>query len=185
FIKADAILNCEVNCREEVEVRGKKGLINGGSIRTFGPISATTIGSEMGGNTKIEVRSDKGLIIRVNELKERNNEIEAELKKISEVTEGIKAHIDHGEEISEEQMNYVRRAAKNKPLLLQELKENKFAREELIDRIDRNKRSCVRVYDAVYAGTELNVKDAQRIIHDPISHCRFVREGADVKMTDL
>ena len=30
-------------------------------------------------------------------------------------------------------------------------------RESLLERIDTNKRSCVKVYDAVYAGTEMNV----------------------------
>ena len=185
MLKADAVLNSNVECREDVEVRGKKGLINGGSIRTYGSISATTIGSEMGSTTKIEIISDKDLIIRVNEITERNKEIEAELKKIEEVTNGIKAALSHGEEISEEQKGFVKRATKNKPALQKEIRENRHERELLLERIDNNKRSCVKVYDAVYAGTEISVKDAARIIHDHISHCRFVRDGADVKMTDL
>ncbi|MEE3467724.1 MAG: FapA family protein [Eubacterium sp.] len=185
MLKADAVLNSNVECREDVEVRGKKGLINGGSIRTYGTISATTIGSEMGSNTAIEVISDKELIIRVNQLHDRNTEIEAELKKIEEVTSGIRAMVSRGEEVSEEQKGFVKRAAKSKPALQKELKENRYERESILERIDNNKRSCVKVYDAVYAGTELNVKDASRIIHDPISHCRFVRDGADVRMTDL
>ena len=93
--------------------------------------------------------------------------------------------VSRGEEISEEQMNFVRRATKNKPILTKELKENRYERECIIERIDNNKRSCVKVYDAVYPGTEISVKDAIRIIHDSISHCRFVRDGADVRMTDL
>ena len=184
-LKADAVLNCEVSCREEIEVRGKKGLINGGSISTYGTISATTIGSEMGGNTKITVIGDKELIIRVNELRERNLEIEEELKKIDNVSGGIKAQVARGEDITEEQMNFVRRATKNKPILMKELKENRYERECIIERIDNNKRSCVKIYDAVFPGTEISVKDATRIIHDSISHCRFVRDGADVRMTDL
>ena len=185
MLKADAVLNSKVECREDIEVRGKKGLINGGSIRTYGNISATTIGSEMGSNTKIEVISDKDLIIRVNDLHERNKEIDAELKKIEDVTAGIKNALSHGMEISDEQKDFVKRATKNKPVLLKELKENRYERDNIVERIDNNKRSCVKVYDAIYAGTEVSVKDATRIIHDPISHCRFVRDGADVKMTDL
>ena len=185
MLKADAVLNSKVECREDIEVRGKKGLINGGSIRTYGNISATTIGSEMGSNTKIEVISDKDLIIRVNDIHERNKEIDAELKKIEEVTNGIKAQLSHGEEISEEQKGFVKRATQSKTALQKELKENRYERDNLVERIDNNKRSCVKVYDAIYAGTEVSVKDATRIIHDPISHCRFVRDGADVKMTDL
>ena len=79
----------------------------------------------------------------------------------------------------------MRRAIKNKPKLQKELKESKLEKEALIDRINANKASCVRIVDAVYSGVEINIKDASRIIHDHISHCRFVREGADVKMTDF
>ncbi len=184
-LKADAVMNSEVECREDIEVRGKKGLINGGSIRTYGTISATTIGSEMGGNTKIEVIGDKELIIRVNELSDRNKEIDAELKKIETVSGGIKSQVSRGEDITPEQMDFVRRATKNKPLLIKEQKENRYERESIIERIDVNKRACVKVYDAVYPGTEVSVKDAQRIIHDAVSHCRLVRDGADVKISDL
>lgn len=185
MLKADAVLNSEVECGEDIEVRGKKGLINGGSIRTYGTISATTIGSEMGGNTKIEVFSEKDLIIRVNELRDRIKEIEEEINKIDDVAAGIKHMVAVGGEVSEEQMGFVRRAVKNRPMLIKELKEKRYERETTIDKIDAIKKSCVKVYDAIYAGVEVNVKDATRIIHDHISHCRFVRDGADVKMTDL
>ncbi len=184
-VKADAVLNSDIDCREQVEVRGKKGLINGGSIRTYGSIIATTIGSEMGGITKIVVISEKDLIIRSNELRDRIKEIEKELKKIEDVSTGIKNAVKVGSEVTDEQKEYVRRAIKNKPKLQKELKESKLEKEALIDRINANKTSCVRIVDAVYSGVEINIKDASRIIHDHISHCRFVREGADVKMTDF
>ena len=184
-LKADAVLNCDVTCREEVEVRGKKGLINGGSISTYGIISATTIGSEMGSNTKVEVISEKDLIVRVNELHEKNQELEAGLKKIEEVTNVIKATLARGDEITPEQMDYVKRATKSKPEMMSQLRENRIEREGLLERIDNCKRSCVKIYGAVYPGTEISIKDASRIIHDSISHARFVREGADVRMKEL
>ncbi|MCR4605443.1 MAG: FapA family protein, partial [Eubacterium sp.] len=184
-VKADAVLNSDIECREQVEVRGKKGLINGGSVSTYGNIIATTIGSEMGGITKITVISEKGLVIRSNELREKIKELEVEIKKMDEVALGIKNAVKSGMEISDEQKNYVRRAIKSKPEKQKQLKEAKQEKEDLIDRINANKASCVRIVDAVYSGVELNVKDAQRIIHDHISHCRFVRDGADVKMTDF
>ena len=185
MVKADAVINSEIDCREQVEVRGKKGLINGGSVRTYANIIATTVGSEMGGTTKIEVISDKELIIRANELKEKIKELDEELKKIDEVAGGIKKQVAAGMEISEEQMDYIRRATKLKPAKTKEVKESRMERESLLDRIDANKRACVRIVDNVYSGVEINIKDASRIIHDHISHCRFVREGADVKMVDF
>ena len=52
-LKADAVLHSKITCNENVEVLGRKGLINGGSITTYGTVHATTLGSTMGSKTEI------------------------------------------------------------------------------------------------------------------------------------
>ena len=48
MLKADAILHSDVECQENVDILGKKGLINGGSLSTYADVHATTLGSTMG-----------------------------------------------------------------------------------------------------------------------------------------
>ena len=37
----------------------------------------------------------------------------------------------------------------------------------------------------MYSGVKIVVKDAMKIVKDKMTHCRLVREGADVQMKGL
>lgn len=58
-------------------------------------------------------------------------------------------------------------------------------REELLARIEKNRNVCIKVEGTVYSGVKIVVKDAMRIVKDKMTHCRLVREGADVQMKGL
>ena len=184
-LKADAVLHSEVSCQEKIEVLGKKGQINGGSIRTYADIHATSLGSTMGTATKIEIISDKELIIRTNELRDEIAEQKELLDKIEIVIHNVKQQLEHGQEIMPEQMEYLKKATVEKPKLVKSLREKRDERERLLTRIEKNMHSCIRVQGVLYSGVDINVKDAHKIQHDQVSHCKMVRDGADVKMIGL
>lgn len=181
-LKADAILHSEIRCRENIDVLGKKGLINGGSITTYGTIHATTFGSTMGGITNVTVLSDKDLIIRTNEIKEQISDRKKEIEKIDQLAELVRDLLAKGDEISKEQMEYVKTATVRKPRLTKEIKELNNEREEILTRIERHKKACVIAEDSVFSGVNLSIKDASRNIHEKLSKCRLVRDGADVRI---
>lgn len=184
-LKADAILHSEIECRENIDVLGKKGLINGGSMKTYGTIHATTLGSTMGASTKIEVISDIELVKQTNKMKEEMEELEAEVTKIDKVAETIRAKLEKKEEVAEEQMQFIRKAAARKPELAKKIREIRYERENILGRIQKNKNACVRVEGIVYGGVKLTIKEAARNINERDSHCKYVREGADVRSIGL
>lgn len=184
-LKADAVMHSDVECRENIEVLGKKGLITGGSIKTYGEIHATTLGSTMGIKTEIEVISDQELIKRAKKLKEDIMLKEKTVRKIDKVAETVKNQLAEKQEVLPEQLEYIKRAVKDKPRYLRDIREMKMEREKLLLRIEKNKHASVKVEDVVYSGVRVAVKDASRVVHDNVSHCRFVRDGADVRMTGL
>lgn len=184
-LKADAILHSEVTCREAVTVLGKKGQINGGKLETYAEIRATSLGSTMGTATKIKIFSDKELIIRSNELKEQIEQQQEELRKIEHVADLVKNHVKKDEEIMPEQKEYLKRATVEKPKLVRSIRKKMEERERLFMRIAQNKRASIQVQGVVYPGVDISIKDARKIQHEEVSYCRFVREGADVKMTGL
>ena len=185
MLKADAILHSDVECQENVDILGKKGLINGGSLSTYADVHATTLGSTMGASTKIKIISDKELIIRANEIKEEVENKEETLRKIDEVVNRVKGQLASNQEVLPEQMNYLKQATVNKPLLVKQIRELREEREKLLVRIEKNKHSCIRVEGAVYSGIDITVKDVSKIQHEQVSHCRFVRDGADVRIVGL
>lgn len=184
-LKADAVLHSEVECREKIDVLGKKGLINGGSMKTYASIHATTLGSTMGASTKIEIISDIDLIKRTNQMKEEIEELEKELEKIDRVADSIREMLERKEEVAEEQLAFVKKAAVRKPELARQIHDIKYERENILGRIQKNKNACVRVEGIVYGGVKFNIKDASRNISEKDSHCKYVREGADVRMIGL
>lgn len=184
-LKADAVLHSEIDCKDDVEVRGKKGLINGGYVRTYGSITATSLGSTMGTSTKLEVISDKDLQFRKNELEEKIAENEESLKKIDSIADAVKSQLVQKKEIPKEQIAYIKNATEKKPALKKEIQEMKYERETIKTLIQRNRTACIRVERDMYAGVVTIVRDAMKIQHEKQCHCRFVRDGADVKMEGL
>ena len=184
-LKADAILHSEVECRENIDVLGKKGLINGGRMRTYGSIHATTLGSTMGAATNIEIISDVDLIKKTNSMKEEIEELEKELNKIEQIAELVRAKIQMKEEVPEEQMNFIRGASVRKPELVKKIREMRYERENILTRIQKHKSASVRAEGIVYGGVKLTIKDAVRNIREKESHCKYVREGADVRSIGL
>lgn len=184
-LKADAILHSEVECREAVDVLGRKGLVNGGSLSTYADVHVTTLGSTMGASTKIEIISDRDLIIRSNELKDEIEDIKVMFQKIDRVIASVKGQLASNQEILPEQKEYLKLMTVQKPIMAKKMRGLREEREKLLDRIEKNKRSCIRVEGVVFSGVEVIVKDVRKIQHDQVSHCRFVRDGADVKMTAL
>ncbi len=184
-LKADVVLHSEIDAREEIEVLGKKGLINGGAVRTYANIHASTLGSTMGAFTRVEVISEKELSVRELELKEQISDIENGLKKIIQSAEDMKKQLAEGRPILQPQIDYLKKVSASKPVMERQLRDMRRERQELKERIEKNKNSCISVEREVYSGVKLLVKDAMRIINEPISRCRFVREGADVKMTGM
>lgn len=184
-LKADAVLHSDVCCRGKIDILGRKGLLNGGSLSTYADIHVTTLGSTMGTSTKVEIISDKELVIRTNELWEEINEIKEMFAKIDRVIDSVKGQLAGNQEILPEQKEYLKLMTVQKPIMAKKMRKLREEREKLLDRIEKNKHSCIRVEGAVYSGIEVIVKDVRKIQHEQVSHCRFVRDGADVKMEAL
>ena len=184
-LKADAVLHSNVECEESIEVLGRKGLINGGSVRTYAMIHATSLGSTMGALTQIEVISDMELIKRTNMLREKIEDRKILLDKMNKVAQSVKNQLASDQEVLPEQLEYIKQATVNKPILSKELREMNLERENLLSRIERNKTACIKVEDTVYSGVKVIVRDVSKNINENLAHCRFVRDGADIRIAGL
>ena len=118
-------------------------------------------------------------------MKEEIEELEKELGKIDQIAELVRAKIQMKEEVPEGQMKFIREASVRKPELARQIREKKYERESIQARIQKHKNASVRAEGIVYGGVKLTIKDAVRNIRDKESHCKYVREGADVRSIGL
>ena len=111
--------------------------------------------------------------------------MEKEIGKIDQIAELVKAKLEMKEEIPEEQMMFIREATKKKPMLAKQIREMRYERESLLERIHKNKNASIRAEGIIYGGVKLTVKDAVRNIRDKEQHSKYIREGADVRSIGL
>ncbi len=184
-LMCDAVLHSDTECTGEISVLGRKGLINGGHIRSYSNISATQLGSTMGTMTIVEIMSDIEQAKLLNETEEKIEETKAALKKMDHVLLGIKKLIKSGQQISPQQVQYLKVAAASKPKLLKEIENMELQCQSMQKILELGTNASIRVEGVVNSGVKIMIKDVSRIINDNFSHCKFVREGADIKSLSI
>lgn len=180
-LMCDAVLHSDVECEGEISVLGKKGLINGGHIRSYTNISATQLGSSMGTSTVVEVMSDIDMVKLLNETEEKTEEAYAALKKMDGVLHSIKKCVKTGKGLSPKQKEYLKTASASKPKIQRKIQSMEEQCEALRKSLKANSNVNIRVEGVVNAGVQIVIKDVSRIMSDRVSRCKFVREGADIK----
>lgn len=184
-LMCDAVLHSDVECNGEVSVLGRKGLINGGHMRSYSNISATQLGSMMGTSTVVEIMSDIEQMKLLNDLEEKSKEAKEALSKMDSVLISIKKSMKAGKQITPQQAKYLKIAVVSKPKLQKEIENIQVQCDSLQKILDLGTNASIRVEGVVNTGVKIVIKDVSRIINDNISKCKFVREGADIKSVGI
>ncbi len=179
FVEAEAILNSDVSAAGEVRVHGKKGLINGGTIRAGRSIETEYAGTEMGTFTTLEVGVDPVK-------KERYIAIGKDVSNRSKDLEDMKVIIDNyagmlkrGEVLPKDKLLYVQKLAleyKNKKEELEPLRaELRDIRFEMM----ASDRSYIAISRTIYPGVSLSISDLGYNVKEKLNYCRFKKiDGA-------
>lgn len=185
-VTAEAIMHSDVTSASDVEVTGKKGFIVGGSVKAQGCVYAKTIGSEMGGDTNIDVGVDPRLKKRVQELEGEIKNAKEKIEKITPVLATFTKKIKEKANLTTDQIRYFKQ-------LSQEYTEAKdlYAKlndeyDAVVDEIDGQPvDSYIAVSGNVYPGAMFTINDVQKRITSLCAHSRFVAEGADIRIKPL
>ncbi len=182
YVQAEIILNSDVTAKTNVTVEGKKGLISGSHVRAGKKITAKVIGSDMGSDTVLEVGTDPTKKARLVALMKQNEELNQTIKRIMPVLTAFKQKLASGEKFSPEKVEQARVLSGNFVSAQKQLGENNTEIEALKEALKEATDAVVEVSDRAYAGTKLVIADSPLVLKAPYQHCRFVKQGADVKM---
>lgn len=181
YVEAEAILNSDVSARGEVRVQGKKGLINGGTVRAGRSIEVQYAGTEMGTFTTLEVGVDP-------EKKERYLELKNEVSKLANHLEDIKIIIDNyasllkkGDVLPKDKLLYAQNLAleyKTEKQKLEQLREEmRVIHVEMME----SDRSYIAVTRTIHPGVVLSISDLGYTVKDTMNYCRFKKVDGAVK----
>lgn len=186
YVHSEAIMHSTITAGSDVEVSGKKGFITGGSVHSMGTVSARVIGSTMGANTEIEVGVDLSVKERINQLMQSTTENRKQIAQIEPVLVTLTQKLQKGGTLTMEQQMYFNQLKTS----YQKLKPQQMAEEEelakLTDEMDNmNTDAVVKVAEFAYPGTTIKISDVSINLNSNAQHCRFVKEGADIRIKPL
>ena len=185
FVQTDAILHSTVSARGEIIVSGKKGFITGGSIHSGTSINAKTAGNSMGTKTTLEVGIDPELVEEFRELEQSIPEMTEELEKLTKIVSNYARRIKNGETFETRVLNNVRESAKRKEFLEKRLEKDMDRYMNLSEDIAENESGNVIIYGTIYPGCRIIISNVMFFVKSEISHSKFIRDGADVRITAI
>ncbi len=184
-VMSDAMMHTDVTCKDRIEVSGRKGLITGGHLQTYGNIIASNLGSSMGTDTKIEILADTEMAKKANQLEKEADEKVKEVRKLDQILVALSTKIKSGDKLTAEQENSFKLVVIKRKEMVEELNNLNFEVERLQERLAACKDVSIKINGNVYSGVKIIIKDIMKIMRENVSHCKFVREGADIRMTSF
>lgn len=181
FVEAEAILNSDVSAVGEVRVHGRKGLINGGTIRAGKCIEADYMGTAMGTFTTLEVGVDPTKKERYVELNKEVTRRGKELEEMKVIINTYAAKLKRGENLPKDKLLYVQKMAvdyKTQKEVLEPLRDE--MREIHIEMVQSD-RSYIAVTKTIYPGVVLSISDLNYTIKDKMNYCKFKKVSGEIK----
>ena len=185
FIEADAILHSQVSAATEIRVSGKKGFITGGVIRAGALVEATTIGSEMGAVTRIEVGMDPAKKERYNEVQKTMQQVNRELDQMKPILMTYSQKLAAGDVLAKDKLQYVQQLARVVQTKQQELTDLQEEYERLHLEITQSSNARVKVKNSIYSGVTVGISDVSITLREERSFCQLLKRQGDVVIDTL
>ncbi len=181
FVQTESIMHSTVTAGSEIIVKGRKGFITGGSVRSGKCIEAKTIGSVMGTATNLEVGVNMNLANKLKQLEadrvETQKLMDRDDKIILHFTNKIKNH----EEVSPDRLAQFQQVAGERKELDKKMEEINKQIDKITVELDNATGGYILVDDVIYPGCKVTISNVTNFIRTETKHSRLVRDGADVR----
>ncbi len=181
-VTTECIINSKVTAGNGIYVDGKKGFISGGNVRARYQVEAKIIGSDMGGDTVLEVGIDPAIKERLALLKGENDDLIKNVKKIQPVLLAMQQKIKKGDKLSPEQIQQVKMLSEQLIGCQKKYGENQKEIDSLLEDMEGADDAVIAVKDVAFAGTRLTISDSTMVLKTAYNYCRFVKKHGEVSM---
>ncbi len=183
FIQTESIMHSNVTAGEEIIVKGRKGFITGGSVKSGKYIDAKTIGSVMGTNTNLEVGVNMKLTQEVKALEKEHADVVATIDRDEKIIAFISNKIKNHEQIPPDRLQQFQLVVAEKKKLESREIEIMDSIDHLNEQLDNAVGGYIRVDDVIYPGCKVTVSNITTYIRTETKHGKLVRDGADVRVS--
>lgn len=184
-VESGSILNSEVIAKKEVCVRGRKGVLVGGSVRAGVIVEAQNVGSTMGSTTKISVGVDAETQDRIKNLRAEYKELQADEYRTKQLLDVMRAKLAQGN-LPKEHILTLQKTTEH----YEELTAKMDALDDEIYKLsEENKMDVIntriRIRDRINPGVTIEIAGEYLNINDEYRYCQFVKKDGEIKRIPL
>ncbi len=185
-IITDAIMHSDVVSKGMIEVRGKRGLVAGGTVRSAVRIEMKTAGSTMGTQTELEVGLDPTITDRYHAIEKDIELLSDEKEKILQNIQILQKRLKAKGSLDEDKLKVLKDGNDRIKEIDAQIEEETDEYEKLEDELEKNiGGGKIIVEDIAYPGVKLTISNVVSFIHTETHHSAFVREGADIRVRGI
>lgn len=177
-VNANAIMNSDIECDQDVIVSGKFGIIIGGSVKATRYINTTIIGNMSEVRTVIEAGVDKDLFALLSKKEQDKAKAEEEMEKINKAIEQIQILIDKtGRDDLNQKKVALMRAKIEKDTSINKLTKNI---QEVVEKMGKANLAKVTIDKVVYPGTIIKINGMKVAVKEENHHVEYARRGSGI-----
>jgi uncharacterized protein len=172
------IMHSEVYASERVVLSGKKGNISGGKVSAKYLIDCTSVGSEMGIRTDLEVGVSPELTKQMYEAVQDIKRMEGDLNKIVAASDPLLKLKEEGEvELPPDKLQLLEATMTARKQLKDQIQELEEKKEQLVSDVNKSKNAQIIVQGEVFPGTNIKIFDAILKVMEKMRIICFYREA--------
>ena len=177
-INANAIMNSDIECGQDVIVSGKYGIIIGGKVSATRYIHATIIGNVSEVKTTLCAGVDGDLFALLSKCEQDISEIGRELAKITNVLGQVQILIEKTgrSDLIEKKMALMRTKIE-KDTKLSELTKKK---QSIVEKMGKANLAKVTIEKIIYPGNVITINGVKAVVTEEEKHVEYARRGAGI-----
>lgn len=184
-VSTDAIMHSNVKAKGEIVVKGKRGLVTGGTIISGTGIRAKTVGSTMGTPTTLEIGIEpERMEIYYNSEKEIAFKTE-ELERMKQVLSVFQKRLMNKEKLPPDKMKQLQETNALYKEYLKDIENCNKNMEDIMEELDMCKNGRIYVSGSTYNGVTIIIASVIRKIDDEAIHTCYVKDGADIRLSSF
>ena len=185
YVNTESILHSQVSAQTEITVTGKRGFITGGRVQAGNRITVKNLGSGLGASTVVEVGVSPEVKAKYVQLQKEVAETVKLIKSTQPILISYGEKKARGVRFTEEQIKYVKDAARLIESKREEVEEKSREMNELQSIIGMQRKAAVVVQGSAYPGTTIIIGDVSMMLQSNYQYCRFEKVEGDVKMLPM
>lgn len=181
YVEAEAILNSDVSATGEVRVHGKKGLINGGTVRAGRSIEVEYAGTDMGTFTTLEVGIEPEKKQRYLDLSKEVNKRSKDLEDMKVIIDNYAAILKKGEVLPKDKLVYVQNLAMEYKGKKEEIEPMRDEMRRIHIEMMESDRSYIGITRTIFPGVVLAISDLSYHVKDKMNYCKFKKQDGEIR----